>query len=347
MTDLQIGLLVIGAIVVAGVLLFNRLQERRARRAAEQAFRSSAADALLAESPARAETPPAEARPPQGRPVALPQEALPDPRVDYVVTLSFAAPASLAVLREQWKPFEHRYAKRALLAYAADGGSWRRLGHGDGGHTPALHAGLQLVTRDGAASDAELIEFRAAVDTLAAATGASVNAPEMREALERARELDRFCTDADVEVVMHVIPATDGVFAASRVRGLAEAAGLSLEKDGRFARRDAEGGLRYVLSKRDGGAFAPHAAAEEDLPSGLSLTLDVARTPDTAGTYQAMAALARQLAAALEGVVVDDNGQALDDHALAAIETQLSAVRAAFAAKGIEPGSGEALRLFS
>jgi hypothetical protein len=45
--------------------------------------------------------------------------------------------------------------------------------------------------------------------------------------------------------------------------------------------------------------------------------------------------------------LVDDNGQVLDDRALAAIEAQLATVHAAFAQKGIEPGSAVALRLFS
>ena len=40
MSELQIGLLAIGALVVAGVLIYNRVQERRARQAAERTFRS-------------------------------------------------------------------------------------------------------------------------------------------------------------------------------------------------------------------------------------------------------------------------------------------------------------------
>ena len=47
MTDLQIGLLIIGAAAVAGVLVYNRLQERATRRAAEQAFGSRHSDVLM------------------------------------------------------------------------------------------------------------------------------------------------------------------------------------------------------------------------------------------------------------------------------------------------------------
>ena len=40
--------------------------------------------------------------------------------------------------------------------------------------------------------------------------GATVSAPEMREALDAARELDRICADADLQVALHVafLPAT-------------------------------------------------------------------------------------------------------------------------------------------
>jgi hypothetical protein len=47
MSDLQIGLLLIGVVIVAGVLLFNRLQERRFRKQADAAFQTPLGDALM------------------------------------------------------------------------------------------------------------------------------------------------------------------------------------------------------------------------------------------------------------------------------------------------------------
>ncbi|MBU1222645.1 MAG: cell division protein ZipA C-terminal FtsZ-binding domain-containing protein [Gammaproteobacteria bacterium] len=47
MSDLQIGLLLIGAAIVAGVLLFNWIQERRFRRQADAAFQAPLGDALM------------------------------------------------------------------------------------------------------------------------------------------------------------------------------------------------------------------------------------------------------------------------------------------------------------
>ena len=47
MSDLQIGLLVIGAVIVVAVLLFNWIQERRFRKQAAAAFQTPVADALM------------------------------------------------------------------------------------------------------------------------------------------------------------------------------------------------------------------------------------------------------------------------------------------------------------
>lgn len=344
MTELQFALLAIGALLVAGVFAYNRLQERGARRAAERAFRSSAGDALLDDPGPRRE--PAMSPPAGSRPAAQPQATLPDARIDYVVELSFATPPTVGALLEHWRPYGHRYAKRARLAYSSDGTQWLRLASGDSRHALALLAGLQLVTHESAVGEAELIEFRAAVETLAAATGASVSAPEMRQAVERARELDRFCADTPLQVVFHVMPQPGALFAGTNVRRAAEAAGLRLAEDGRFALQDDVGRVLFSIGARDGAVFTA-GAIDTAAPAGLSITLDVPRAPGAQRTFQAMADFARQFAAELEGSLVDDNDHALDERSLAAIDAQLGAVRAAFATRGIEPGSDVALRLFS
>ncbi|PWB64340.1 MAG: cell division protein, partial [Betaproteobacteria bacterium] len=45
MSDLQLALIALGAVFVAGVAGYNALQERRARRRAEAAFRGGHPDA--------------------------------------------------------------------------------------------------------------------------------------------------------------------------------------------------------------------------------------------------------------------------------------------------------------
>lgn len=328
MSELQIGLLAIGAAVVAGVLVYNRVQERAARRSAERAFRSDHADVLI-DAPAGAPEAGEPARAAPHRPPAPRPQAEPDAAVDYIVEFTASDPAAQAAVHEHWPAIERRHARRAFIAPGPDGRSWR--------------AGLQLVSRDGAIGEADLIEFRSAVETLAAQAGGKASAPEMRAAVEAARALDEFCAETDIQVVVHV---EGGPFPGTKIRAAAESSGLALEPGGKFAQRDDAQRLLYTLAARDGAPFSA-ATMKDAAPAGLSLALDVACAPDTRRTFESMARLAHQLAAVLGGSIVDDNGQALDERAVGAIAQQLDAVRARLEAKGIAPGSPTALRLYS
>lgn len=328
MSELQIGLLAIGALVVAGVLVYNRIQERGARKA-ERAFRSTHVDVLLDDSaPVRIE-PTVTAPRVAPRPAPKEESARPDPRIDYIADLSFPQQVGAAALEEGWRAIERRHARRALLESSADGRSWQ--------------AALQLVSRDGPVGEADLIEFRSAVDGLAATHGGSASAPEMRGAVEAARALDDFCSEADIQVVMHVV---GGPFAGTKIRAAAEASGLALEPDGRFALRDDTQRLLYTLAARDGDAFTAETMRTA-APEALTLALEVARAPETRRTFESMFRLAQHLASHLGGRVVDDNGNALDERGAATIEQQLDAVRARLEERGIGPGSPAALRVFS
>jgi hypothetical protein len=112
--------------------------------------------------------------------------------------------------------------------------------------------------------------------------------------------------------VLHVVPQSGTSFAA----------------EGPAAADDA-----FTVARRDDGGYV--------------LSLDVPRTPQVRRGFDAMVVHARDLCAALGGVIVDDNARPLDERALAAIGVQLDAVREALEARGIEPGGPAALRLFA
>jgi hypothetical protein len=179
MTDLALGLLVAGGIAVAGVLLYNRLQERSARRQGERAFASSHPDVLIG----------GRREPTLNNAVRAPSpNSAPDSRVDYIIELDIPE-SGKGSLAEAWRPIAQRFSRRAMLQ----------------GEAPTCFAALQLVSRDGVVPEPELIEFRAAVEDLAAALGARARAPGMREALQAARELDGACAEADIQVALHVV----------------------------------------------------------------------------------------------------------------------------------------------
>ncbi|MGQ0651729.1 MAG: cell division protein ZipA C-terminal FtsZ-binding domain-containing protein [Betaproteobacteria bacterium] len=287
---------------MAGVLLYNRLQERAARRATERAFGGAARPDVLLEPGVRAAPEPAAAPP---RPLSR-GNAMPDSRVDYVMHVTLQAPVDGTQLVQPLSALERRFSRRVLLA-GSGGEGWRRITAEDAaGRYAMLQAALQLVSRGGVVAESDLLEFRAQTEAFAAGLGGSVAAPEMRQALEAARELDRLCADADIQVALHVV----GV----------EAAGIDV------------GAQPFACTPRE---------------NGLTLSLDVGRTPELSRSYEAMARTASQIAASRGGRLVDDNGRALDERSLATIGARVDALREALAAQGIEPGSPLALRLFS
>jgi hypothetical protein len=118
-----------------------------------------------------------------------PNSGAPDPRVDYVIEVELPESAA-GLLAEAWQPIVQRFGQRAVL-FQPD--------------RDRCQAGLQLVSRAGVVPDPEVIEFRSAVENLAATLGGQATAPAMREALQAARELDAACAEADIQVALHVV----------------------------------------------------------------------------------------------------------------------------------------------
>ncbi len=357
MSEFQAGLLAIGLLAVAAVFGYNKWQEHRAGRAADESFRSRHPDVLTDARPEAVQSPSAhQDNEPRVEPVlasrspVLPASSaadgaarpVPDARVDYVIEMSGDAPAG-AMLSEAWAPIENRFARRASLIGLVDD---RWMPAGQGLSSGKLEAALQLVSRKGVLSESELLEFRSAVETMAAKLQFVARAPEMKDALEAARLVDGVCAEADIQVAFHVVAAPGAVFAGTKVRAAAEAAGFALDGEGRFALHDEDGRKLYELSDRDGTKFLP-ATMKDAAPQALTLSMDVPRAPDTQRTFDAMVRFGRQLANLLGGGLVDDNNQPLDEKAVSAINSQLMVVRRSLETQGIAPGSPLALRLFS
>jgi len=320
MTDLQLGLLLLGVAAVVGVLAYNRWQERSARRQAEAAFRAGHSDVLLEEDGRREPhmgSMPGPARSPapdltQAAGSLATEDILPDPRIDYVVVLRMPAGIPGASALEAWRAVEQRFGKRALLAGSGSTG-WKRVVPGGFETFNALQAALQLVSRGGVVGDTELIEFRTEVETMAARMGAEVSAPEMRLALESARKLDELCAETDIQIALHLVKQG------------------AHESVHRQAAKEADGATYQVVARDD----------------GATLLLDMPRTTNVMEAYAAMARQALHLASRLDAQLLDDRGHRLDERALSAIATQLEPLRRRLAEAGIEPGGALALRLFS
>jgi FtsZ-interacting cell division protein ZipA len=79
----------------------------------------------------------------------------------------------------------------------------------------------------------------------------------------------------------------------------------------------------------------------------LTLLLDIPRVSQPVRCFDAMVALAQELAKALRTTLVDDQRVALSEGAIAQIRVQVAATEELMLAGHITPGSAQALRLFS
>jgi hypothetical protein len=360
MSELQLYLLAGGAVFVAAVWAYNVWQERKARGKAEQAFGERPGDALfeaprpqgrreptmgeLPRTPGLDETlPPIRRTAPVGEleaPIA--QAAQISSRIDTVAVILADDPVmseqleplrALAdahdtpvhvegIVDEQWQPVEsspHR--------------SWREL-----------RVGLQLASRRGPVTEDEIERFNQSIADFAAGTGAVSQREAPVAAAERARELDGFCAEADIEVALNVVGQYGATLAVPRVKALALDHGLSETASGELVSFGADGAPEYSLRRFDDAAGKPPGTPHH---TGLTFALDLPHVTDPAGVLAEMVSVASSMAEQLGGELVDDNRRPLTEAGLASIRRTLEKVVQHMEAHGVPPGSALARRLFA
>lgn len=357
LSEFQMGLAALGVVVIAGVFVFNKWQERKYRKAA-RGFESGHEDVLLVERGAAA-PPVAAAVEPTGRvepqwnmpveeadpatgadegtgPVvsrAAPAagalaEATLDDRIDCIFELTFGAPlpgADAAALAADFDTQRHV----GIDAFNAAANAWEApLADAD---YERIRIGLQLTDRSGPVRESDLAAFQGAVEHIAAARGATVGALGPDKPLTQAAQLDSFCAAVDVQIGISLV--AEMTFAETKFRGLAEANGFAREDDGVFRRRDDEG--REILTLRQTG------------PATVTFALDVPRVPRQLGAFGMLAHCARSLAKGLDARIIDDNHNRLDEAALSRIQQDVGVIHGRMEAAGLPSGGALALRLFA
>lgn len=358
MSELQLYLLAGGGVFVAAVLGYNIWQERAARRKAESAFGERPADALFDAPPAERREPtlgamPASAgidatMPPTPRKVRAEELEAPggpaaeiSSRIDTVAVIladdpvmseqleplldvlqSQTTPVHVeGIVDEQWHPIETSPRR-----------SWREL-----------RVGVQLASRSGPVAEEEIERFNRAIADFAATVGAVSQREAPGAAAARARELDRFAAEADIEVAINVIGQFGATFAVSRVKSLALEHGLSETGSGELVSFAADGTVEFVIRRFDDA----QAKAAANYYTGITFALDLPHVEDAAGTLAAMVGTAQVFAEKLGGQLVDDNRRPLSEPGLASIRRSLEKIVHDMEAHGIPAGGALARRLFS
>lgn len=273
----------------------------------------------------------------------LPLEYL-DPAADCIVRFIASEPVSAEAIATLQGSFAAELGK-PLVWYGWDNYAWQRLGGFSGS---ALHwvAALQLVDRRGALTAPEFARFRNGLAQVAAQIGADVELPGGDEVLEQAAQLDQFCAGVDIQFSVHLVEAGGGAFSGTKLRGVAEAAGLVLAEDGVFHYRDADGQEMFTVANIGGEPLNAETIRAQAVV-GLTFTLDVPRTARGVQSFDRMLAVAQQLARGLGGVLVDAQRQPLADSMIKTIRAKIGELQKRMEDAGLPPGAALALRLFA
>ncbi len=400
MTELQMGLIGLGAMAVVGVLAYNKWQEYRQRKLAEALLKPHHQDVLLDE--AEKKTAPAERAEPELRvdeplaaagrrepvlgdalpadetddaqaaqavlaeePAAVPApQTLPepepelpelpaglvpgsllDPRLEFIVAMELVDPLPGGqIIHAQHVALQHLAKPVHWVAFNERTREWERIAPDSEAPVRRLRVGLQLVDRTGPVADADLVIFTTAMRDLAGQLLAVADMPASG-LLDQALEIDRFCAAVDLEIGVNLVSRA-APFSGTKIRALAEAAGMVLG-DGAFVRYDDDGRTQFTLQNFETTRFSGESIRNLTT-HGVTFVLDVPRVGHGERVFQQMVETARRFAETLQGTLVDDNRQPLNDVQLDHIRREfIGKPQATMASYGIPAGSAQALRLFS
>lgn len=367
MSDLTLSLVVLGAIAVAGVYLFNRVQERKFRRETEQSFSKPEHDALLDEPTVtrvkqRNETMQKESTQPLPSAVSKPKDVTeptlglaplstpassfkPNELIDYVAVITGEQVRTGKELKESVDRYRYHGKPVRWLGRATASSDWVDVA-GPAQNFSEFKAALQLANRGGPASELDIASFIGMIKNVAAELKYHTDFSAEDSALQRAEVLDQFCAEVDLLIGVNVVSTDRGSFPASKIRALVEADGMALEPDGAFHMRDEQ-----ALELFSMGNHEPHPFLSDQIKqmstTGVTFLLDVPRTVNGTVVFDRMATAARRLSEALQAKVVDDNRSPLTEMELKRIRTQLDEIYSRMAREGIAAGSPDAMRLFA
>jgi FtsZ-interacting cell division protein ZipA len=356
MSDLQLALIAFGIALVVAVVIYNAAQERRARRKAEEDFGERAPDALFDKAPARREptlgpmpdAPAAAARNP------APDETLPPRRAEELDAASAPAAevssridtvavilADDPVMSEQLQPLLEALASHMAQTHVEGivDEQWHPIDTSPRRSWRELRVGMQLASRDGPLVEDEIERFNRNIADFAAAVNAVSQRESPAAAAARAREIDKFCADTDIEVVVNVVGQFGATFAIPRVKSLALENGLSETAGGELVRYGPDGQPAFAIRPLEDGKGHYY--------TGLCFALDLPRVADAPLVLAEMVRVAQLFAATLGGQLVDDNRKPLTDAGLASIRRSLEKIFHEMEAHGIPAGGALARRLYS
>ena len=341
MSSFTVGLAILGGLVLAALVAWNAWTTRRNTPRQPEAVVAPhpSPDAERVDPVFDALTPPP--------PVTLQEKKLGlDALIDVLAPIALEAPvsgeAALAAMpptrRAGSKPFAVEGLNEATQQWETPQAG-QRYG--------AFQAGVQLANRTGALNEIEYSEFVMKARAFADAIGGEPEFPEMLEEVARARELDQFASAHDAQLSF-TLRAKNAAWSPGYVQQNAARLGFVPGAiPGRMVLPAGTPGSPALL----GLSFDSQAAMADD-PSqsalrAVTLSLDVPQVDRAEQPFVRMRDAAIALAASMEGIISDDNGEVIRVEGLDVIGSDLEQLYDTLDSRDLSAGSPIARRLFS
>ena len=356
MSTLQISLAVVGGLVLAGVVAHSAWSSRRnlPKQATPEAVPvPEVPDPLDADNSARERLEPSfdvdsglaslasltTMTAPDRKPgLDILIDSMAPVAVDSVVSGEAALAAMPSTRRAGSKPF-------GVEGLSVITGEWEfpTAGH----RYSAFQCGVQLANRTGALNQIEYSEFVMKAQAFADAVGGEPEFPEMLDEVARARELDQFASGHDAQLSF-TLRAVNTAWSPGYVHQSAARLGFVPGSiPGRMVLPASQQGQAPIL----GLAFDTQAAMAEDPEQTalreLTLSLDVPQVSRSEQPFARMCEAALSLAANMDGVIIDDNGNLIRPEAMEVIHADLEQLYDTLDSRDLSAGSVLGRRLFS
>lgn len=270
-----------------------------------------------------------------------------DPRLYFIVGMELvdAVPAT-QILHSQREALQRLSKPVVWVGFNDRTRNWETIASDAPMPYRRLRIGLQMADRRGPLSAADLTVFANAMQELADELLAMAEMPSDQPVLDQAMELDRFSAEVDLEIGVNLV-SRGTPFSGTKLRALAEAAGMVLGADGLFTRYDDDGRAQFRLQNMESTPLSPESI-KTLTTHGLTFLLDVPRVAQGDRVFSQMVELAKRFAETLQGALVDDNRHPLTDAQLDQIKREyVMKPQAAMVQYGLPAASPQALRLFS
>lgn len=344
MSDLQIGLILLGVALILLVLLFNWWQDRRVRRQMQEQFPERDVDPLLGSHPAAAPAPlrrePAlsalGSQAAQNEPDD-PEEV--DPTTEVVIDISFTHPVPSDQLHAATHAVTRVGTKPVRIFAERDGGGHRARLRADETYV-SMQLAVLLANRRGPLSLIEWSELWAIAQGIAERFDGSLEGPEQNEVAERAARLDGICAQLDAMVGLAL--QLPGALPAGDIARALEDVGFL--RHGRQLAWMSDLGIPRFIALFDGQQPGDVQSAGVER---VELLLDLPNSPSDDQAFSRMATVGRQLAAMLNARLLDDQGKPVAEGADQAIDQQLLVRYEELTRAGFVPGEPRTARVFS